>query len=260
MDIADPSSVERAIERYQPWAIINAGGYVRVDDAEKEAERCLRDNTHGAAVLAVACIRHKLQLLTYSTDLVFDGQKRAPYVESDAVSPLNMYGKSKVDAERRVLTAYPDALVIRTSAFFGPWDQYNFVTQALTALSDGMPFLAADDMTVSPTYVPDLVHASLDLLIDKESGIWHLTNTDAVTWYGLARKACELADVDPGRLEARPCAAFGYPAARPAYSALSSERAILLPSLDDALSRYLRLRQEAAEEDRAGQAAHVGNS
>ncbi|MGV3741671.1 MAG: family 1 glycosylhydrolase, partial [Burkholderiaceae bacterium] len=256
MDIADPASVERAIEQYQPWAIINAGGYVRVNDAEKEAERCLRDNTHGAAVLAVACIRHKLQLLTYSSDLVFDGQKQAPYVESDAVSPLNMYGRSKVDAERRVLTAYPEALVIRTSSFFGPWDRHNFVTQALDALAQGNPFAAASDMTVSPTYVPDLVHASLDLLIDKECGIWHLTNTDPLTWYELARKACEMANVDPGLLEARSCAELGYAAARPAYSALSSERAILLPSLDDALSRYLRLRQEAAEKNDAGQAAH----
>ncbi|MDQ9170912.1 family 1 glycosylhydrolase [Oxalobacteraceae bacterium R-40] len=260
MDIADPASVERAIERYQPWAIINAGGYVRVDDAEKEVERCLRDNTHGAAVLAVACIRHKLQLLTYSSDLVFDGQKGTPYVESDPVSPLNMYGKSKAEAEHRVLTAYPEALVIRTSAFFGPWDKHNFVTQALEALAAGLPFSAASDMTVSPTYVPDLVHASLDLLIDKESGIWHLTNTDPVTWYDLARKACEMANVDPAALQAQSCASLGYPAARPAYSALSSERAIFLPSLDDALSRYLRLRQDAAQEDDAGQAAHVGNS
>jgi dTDP-4-dehydrorhamnose reductase len=259
MDIADPSSVERAIEQYQPWAIINAGGYVRVDDAEKETERCLRDNTHGAAVLAVACIRHKLQLLSYSSDLVFDGGKGAPYVESDPVAPLNVYGKSKVDAERRVLTACPDALVIRTSAFFGPWDRHNFVTQALRAMQEGRPFVAADDMTVSPTYVPDLVHASLDLLIDKESGIWHLTNTEPVTWHDLARRACEMANVDAGRLEARSCAKLGYAASRPTYSALGSERAILLPTLDDALSRYLRLRQVAAEEDDAGPAAHVGS-
>jgi dTDP-4-dehydrorhamnose reductase len=231
-----------------------------VDDAENEVERCLRDNTHGAAVLAIACIRHKLQLLTYSSDLVFDGKKGTPYVESDAVSPLNVYGKSKGEAERRVLTAYPDALVIRTSAFFGPWDKHNFVTQALNALADGGSFMAASDMTVSPTYVPDLVHASLDLLIDKESGIWHLTNTGPLTWYDLARRACELANVDTGRLEARSCSALGYPAVRPVYSALSSERAILLPALDDALSRYLRLRQDAAEEDDAGQAAHVGNN
>jgi dTDP-4-dehydrorhamnose reductase len=92
------------------------------------------------------------------------------------VAPLNAYGRSKAEAERRVLDSDPQALVVRTSAFFGPWDEHNFVTQALAALGEGRPFAAAGDMTVSPTYVPDLVNACLDLLIDKECGIWHLTN------------------------------------------------------------------------------------
>ncbi len=251
MDIADPASVERAIERFQPWAIINAGGYVRVDDAEKESERCLRDNTHGAAVLAVACIRHRLQLLTYSSDLVFDGQKESPYVESDSISPLNMYGRSKAEAERRVLTAYPEALVIRTSAFFGPWDQYNFVTQALNALSSGSSFTAAKDMTITPTYVPDLVHACLDLAVDREAGIWHLANQGELTWAELARRAAELAGVDASQLEVKPAEEFGFTAARPAYSSLHSERGALLPPLDDALRRYVELRNADRAERRA---------
>ncbi|GIZ50490.1 family 1 glycosylhydrolase [Noviherbaspirillum aridicola] len=259
MDIADPASVERAIERYQPWAIINTGGYVRVDDAESDAERCFRENAHGPAVLAIACVRHKIQLLTYSSDLVFDGTRREPYLESDAVAPLNVYGKSKAEAERKVLDTYPDALVIRTSAFFGPWDSHNFLTIALRTLAEGSSFVAASDTTVSPTYVPDLVHASLDLLIDREKGIWHLTNAQAVTWAELARKACALAGVDAGRLETASCATMKLAARRPAYSAMASEHGLLLPSLDDALERYLRMRQEASEQDYAGQAASTGS-
>jgi dTDP-4-dehydrorhamnose reductase len=259
MDIADPASVERAIARYQPWAIINAGGYVRVDEAETDVERCFRENTHGPSVLAIACIRHNIQLMTFSSDLVFDGRRQSPYVETDQVSPLNIYGKSKVEAERRVLDTHPDALVIRTSAFFGPWDSHNFLTQALKSLAEGSPFVAASDVTVSPTYVPDLVHACLDLLIDKEKGVWHLTNAQPITWSDLALKASDMAGIDASRLEARSYADFNYSAARPVYSALHSERAILLPTLDDALSRYLCLQQQAVEEDYSGQAAHYGS-
>jgi dTDP-4-dehydrorhamnose reductase len=260
MDIADPASVESAIQRYRPWAIINAGGYVRVDEAETDAARCLRENTLGPSVLAIACVRHGIQFMTYSSDLVFDGRQISPYVESDATMPLNVYGKSKAEAERRVCDVDPNALVIRTSAFFGPWDAHNFVTIALRMLASGEPFVAANDMTVSPTYVPDLVHASLDLLIDKEKGFWHLTNGQALTWADFALQACRLAGVDASRLDARSRASMPYAAPRPAYSALGSERAVLLPSLDDALVRYLRLREEAALEDTAGQAAHYANS
>jgi dTDP-4-dehydrorhamnose reductase len=258
MDIADPSSVERAIRQYRPWAIINAGGYVRVDDAEAEAERCFRENTLGPSVLAIACVRHDIQLMTFSSDLVFDGGQQTPYVETSKVQPLNVYGRSKVEAERRVLDTYSDALVIRTSAFFGPWDKHNFLTQALNALSSELPFVAASDMTVSPTYVPDLVHASLDLLIDREKGIWHLTNAQPVTWAELALKAASLAEVDASRLEAVPASTLQQVAPRPLYSALGTEKAILLPPLDDAISRFLGMQRQAAEEDFAGQAAHVG--
>lgn len=252
MDMADPVSVESAIVRYRPWAIINAAGYVRVDDAECDSERCFRENTHGATVLAIACVRHNIQLLTFSSDLVFDGRRQTPYVESDAVSPLNVYGRSKAEAERRVLDTHPGSLVVRTSAFFGPWDQYNFITLALQALASGAPFVAASDVTVSPTYVPDLVNACLDLLIDKEKGIWHLTNAQPLTWGDFALKACEVAGVDASRLELRPCEQLGYPAPRPTYSALGSERARLLPALDDALARYLQMREQPPAEDAVG--------
>jgi dTDP-4-dehydrorhamnose reductase len=247
MDIADPASVEAAIVRFKPWAIINAGGYVRVDDAEGDIDRCMRENAHGPTVLALAAIRHALRFMTFSSDLVFDGALDRPYVESDKVSPLGVYGRSKADAERRVLDSDPQALVIRTSAFFGPWDEHNFVTQALDALDAGRPFGAAADQIVSPTYVPDLVNTCLDLLIDRECGLWHLTNGAAMSWADLARKACAAAGVDDSRLEARTTAELGLRAARPRNSAMSSERGLLLPSFDDALARYLRDRELVAQ-------------
>ncbi|HJR06523.1 MAG TPA: family 1 glycosylhydrolase [Pyrinomonadaceae bacterium] len=247
MDIADQRSVEAALAEFEPWAVVNTAGYVRVDDAEHEPEKCMRENAEGAAMLAEACARRGAQLLTFSSDLVFDGTKRSPYVESDAVSPLNVYGRSKAEAERRVLAALPSALVVRTSAFFGPWDEHNFITIALRTLAEGRKFVAADDAFVSPTYVPDLVGASLDLLMDGERGLWHLANDGATSWAELARLAARSAGLDANLVEARPTAFMQLAAPRPLYTVLASERAQLLPTLEDALARYLNEREPRFE-------------
>ena len=244
MDITDPVSVDAALTQLNPWAVVNAAGYVRVDDAEREPDACLRVNAQGPAILAASCARQGVPLLTFSSDLVFDGACTTPYVESNAVAPLNVYGRSKVEAEVRVLKAHPCALVIRTSAFFGPWDEYNFVTIALRHLAAGQTFVAAEDGVVSPTYVPDLVNTSLDLLIDGECGLWHLANKSAIAWAELARLAASIAGVDASRVEARPTRELGFTAPRPTYSVLGSERGMLLPSLDDAISRYFDERQQ----------------
>ena len=240
MDIADPDSIARAFDRHKPWAVINAAGYVRVDDAERDAERCFRENTLGPGLLARRCEADGVRLVTFSTDLVFDGTREAPYLEGDPVAPLNVYGRSKAEAEELVLDRNARALVVRTSAFFGPWDRYNYISVLLRELREGRPFRAADDMVVSPTYVPDLVNACLDLLIDEESGIWHVANNGAVTWAELALRAAELARADASRIEACASGELGLTARRPAFSALGTARTPLLPSLDDALGRYIR--------------------
>ncbi|GAB2950823.1 dTDP-4-dehydrorhamnose reductase [Hymenobacter coalescens] len=239
LDIADPVALELALQRYNPWAIVNAAGYVRVDEAENDAALCYRVNTTGPKVLAEACAHHGIQLLTFSSDLVFDGQQLVPYMEDDTKRPLNVYGRSKSLAERDVLTAMPAALVVRTSAFFGPWDEYNFVHYALQAMRGGRVFEAADDLQISPTYVPDLVNTSLDLLIDEEAGIWHVANRGTYTWARLAQLASEAAGLNTALVRPRPAAEFRWPAPRPAFSALSSSRGMVLPTVEDGLVRYL---------------------
>lgn len=239
MDITNAVSVNRVLTELNPWAVVNAAGYVRVDDAEREAHLCRRINADGAAILAAACLEQEIELVTFSSDLVFDGNRAAPYMESDAVAPLNVYGHSKAIAERWVLATYPCSLVIRTGAFFGPWDEYNFLAIALGTLASGRSFVAASDTVVSPTYVPDLVNATLDLLIDGECGLWHLANSGAISWADLARCVANLAGLDANQIESRPTAALGLAAPRPAYSALSSERGVMLPDLDRAISCYL---------------------
>ncbi|NVM77964.1 dTDP-4-dehydrorhamnose reductase [Duganella sp. SG902] len=189
MDIANPAAVEAAICRYRPWAIVNAGGYVPRPGSDYDAERCQRDNVQGPVILAAACARHGIGLLSFSSDQVFDGARDRPYVESDPVTPSGAHGRNKAEAERRVLAMYPAALLVRTSALFGPGDP---------------PGLAAGDLAASPTYLPDLAHACLDLLIDRESGLWHLSNPGG-----------------GGR------------------ATLGSERGQLLPPLEDAIQRFL---------------------
>lgn len=239
-DIADPCLVDEGLDRWRPWAVINAAGFVRVDEAEQLKAQCFRENTVGAICLARACARRDVQLLTFSSDLVFDGRKRVPYVETDRPRPLGTYGVSKLQAERGVLRAFSAALVIRTSAFFGPWDDYNFVTVALCRLAAGESVRAAEDAFVSPTYVPDLVHASLDLLLDGESGRWHLASRGAVSWLELARRAARLAGMEASAIKGCSMQSLGLSARRPYYSVLGSERATIMPELDDALPRYLR--------------------
>lgn len=238
MDIANPASVQAALAKWEPWAVINTAGYVRVDEGENDA-RLWRENVEGPAVLAQACARQGVRLMSFSTDLVFDGGKSQPYVETDPPRPLCAYGRSKHEAEQRVLAAAPQALVIRTAAFFGPWDQHNFVTLALDALRRGERWQAAEDQWVSPTYVPDLVRTSLDMLIDGEQGLWHLANRGAVSWARLAQMAAQAAGLDTALVVARPGASLGQVACRPRYSALDSERGIVMPTLEDGLERYV---------------------
>lgn len=240
MDIANASSVHDAVLRLAPWAVINAAGYVRVDDAERDGHRCRRENTLGAIVLAAVCREHTVRLLTLSSDLVFDGAQATPYVESDRVRPLSVYGASKAEAERGVVAVLDSALIIRTSTLFGTWLPGDALSQALRIMAEGQRFRAAADALLSPTYIPDLVHASLDLLIDGEHGIWHLANRGAVSFAELVRLGASVAGVPHGRLEACVSPVRGRTAPRPAYSVLGSERALLLPTLEEALHHYVQ--------------------
>jgi dTDP-4-dehydrorhamnose reductase len=238
LDITDPFAVEEVFSQLKPWAVVNAAGYVRVDDAEWDSASCYKVNTEAAVTLGVSCAARGIQLATFSSDLVFDGASTRPYVESDPTNPLGVYGASKAECEEQLCTLGHQPLIVRTSAFFGPWDSYNFLTTTLGSLSTGVEVEAADDTLVSPTYVPDLVNAVLDLLIDGERGIWHLANRGETTWADFARRGAHAVGLDPDLVVGSPLAALNTDARRPLYSVLGSERGMLLPSLDDAISRY----------------------
>ena len=239
MDITSAATVETVLAHYRPWAVVNAAGYVRVNQAENEVERCYRENTIGAELLAHACARVGIPYVTFSSDLVFDGSLGRAYVESDLVCPTGIYGSSKAAAERLVARAWPDALIVRTSAFFGPWDRYNFAHAVMEDLGAGRALQVCDSTMVSPTYVPDLVHAALDLLIDGTSGVWHLANQGYVSWHELALRLARAARIDAGGL-------VRVDQADACVTALTSERGLILPPLEEAIERFMRDRQRQA--------------
>jgi dTDP-4-dehydrorhamnose reductase len=246
LDVADPRSVEAALAEHRPWAVVNCAGFVRVDDAERERDACWRENVCAPALLAEACSAHGIALATFSSDLVFgDGEAPRPFVEDDPVAPRNVYGASKAEAEHRVLSRMPEALVVRTGAFFGPWDEWNFLTIALRELGAGRPFTALADVTVSPTYVPELADATLDLLVDGERGVWHLASAGALTWHDFARLGAERAGVDASRLVPLALDEARLPAPRPRWSVLGTARGPLLGALENAICQYVRARAAA---------------
>ncbi|MEP7130854.1 MAG: family 1 glycosylhydrolase [Sphingomicrobium sp.] len=234
LDITDEQSIAAAIARYKPWAVINAAGFVRTWEAAAKFDECLAINATGPELLGRACTAAGIPLVTFSSDLVFDGKLGRPYVEPDEPAPVSAYGRSKAEAEARLLAIDADALIIRTSAFFGPWDRHNFLFETIEKLRRGEEVVASDRTIVSPTYVPDLVHATLDLLLDGEKGIWHLTNQGAISWHELAREAADMARLDRGliRIDADE-------EDETVDTSLTSNRGLLMRPLERALSDFV---------------------
>jgi dTDP-4-dehydrorhamnose reductase len=239
MDITNHQAVHSTLKGVRPWAVINAAGYTRIDRAEREQEECFRSNVAGATLLAEACGDAAIRMISFSSDHVFDGKIERPYVEADVAAPLNVYGMSKLAAEKSIAAVMSEALIIRTNSLFGPWDVSNFVADVLCRLRRGERVRAASDAVSSATYIPDLIHATLDLLVDGEAGIWHLGHDGPATWMTMAMNAAKAAGVCSKTLEPCQFADLPYQAVRPRYSALSSDRGRMLPALENALKRYV---------------------
>ena len=218
--------------------MINAAGWVRVDEAEAEPHGCYLANRDGAIALADQCSALGIPTVNFSSDLVFDGAKSSPYLEEDAVAPLGVYGLSKGGAEARILALDGAHLVIRTAAFFSPEDPHNFAYQAVTRLLAGERFGASAEHVVSPTYVPHLCDAVLDLLIDGATGLWHLAGDTPMSWYDFARRLAECCELDGGLIERVSPEMLGWVAERPLYAALGTSRGRRMPRLDVAIEQF----------------------
>jgi dTDP-4-dehydrorhamnose reductase len=254
MDLTRPETILPAIESFGPDVVVNAAAYTAVDRAESEPELAYAINREGAAATALAAARLGVPIIQFSTDYVFDGAKDGAYVEADRPSPLGVYGRSKLDAERAVAAANPRHLILRTSWLYAPFGS-NFVRTMLRLAAERDRLTVVDDQIGCPTYAPDIADAIVAIARlwsregwgDEHSGVTHLAGPDAVTWCGFARQIVAGAAARGGRrveVEGITTSQYPTPARRPANSRLSSERlasvfGVRLPSLEHSLSACL---------------------
>jgi dTDP-4-dehydrorhamnose reductase len=231
LDVTDAGAVGEALADIRPDAIVNCAAYTAVDAAEEDEETATRVN--GATALADAA--GDAVLVYPSTDYVFDGAKREPYVESDPVAPRSAYGRSKLAGEQATARARRH-VIVRTSWLFGVAGG-NFVETMLRL--DG-PLKVVDDQVGCPTYTGHLAHVLVDLAGGRLTGVVHAASAGQCSWYEFAGEIFRAAGTE---VELQPCTTeeFPRPAPRPAYSVLRSERhgAPRLPDWREGLSAYL---------------------
>jgi dTDP-4-dehydrorhamnose reductase len=182
-------------------------------------------------------------MLYVSTDYVFDGQKPTPYGEDDRPSPLNVYGRSKLQGERYVTELLEAAWIVRTSWLFGPLGK-NFVRTILQRAHRGESLRVVDDQVGAPTYTMDLAEKLEQIVVRGSPGIYHVTNRGYCSWFEFAQEILRRAALSHVRVFAIPTSASDRPAPRPrnsrlAHTRLESEGLGLLPAWQDALTRYL---------------------
>jgi dTDP-4-dehydrorhamnose reductase len=240
-DIRDPKQILNVLERTQPDWIVLAAAYTDVDGCEQNREHAFDVNCRGALNVAQAAKRYSSRLLFLSTDYVFDGAKNSPYETNDPRVPLNVYGRSKAEAEVQISQVVPECCILRTSWLFGV-DGKCFPDTILKLATSRPAIDVVDDQRGSPTYTTDLARAIIRLCRADTKGIVHATNHGNCSWFEFARDIVATAGlttvVHPTTSEH-----FVRPAQRPTYSVLSSKslekHGIEVPSWQDALRRYL---------------------
>ena len=241
-DSEQKAQVAGVLNSAKPWGVVYASGYAREAGSARATTCGTRGNGKGAVQFSDECHRRGIPFLCFTPDFVFDGKAATPYHEASPPSPPDKFAQSIVRAERTILTRNPDALVIRTGSLFGPWDAHDFLTTYLNRLRSGREVQVQDHATISVTYIPDMVNASLDLLVDNAEGIWHLVNRGETCQEGILRSTAEAAQLDSHRVIPHPCRYSGLRSKDVAhgYRVLGSIRGGLLPPLEEAAGRYLR--------------------
>jgi dTDP-4-dehydrorhamnose reductase len=253
VDITDSAAVENALANYDAEVVFNAAAYNQVDVAEKEPQAAYLVNALAVRNLALACRQVDAQLVHFSTDYVFDGAARHPYVEEDPTHPLGAYAVSKLAGELYAQAYLDRALVVRTSGVYGPGGlstaRGNFVELMLRLAASPNPIRVVDDHVASPTYAPFLAARTVDLVERKISGLFHIGGGAPISWFQFARLIFEAAGLDPVVLATNE-REYRTAARRPKYSALSNakmERSGLapMPALREVLGSYFTARTAA---------------
>jgi len=232
-DLADPAAIDRSIASLEVDALINAAAYTAVDRAEADADAAFEINARGAERVALVCASRDIPLIHISTDYVFDGSKSEPYVETDAMRPVSVYGRSKCDGEQRIAAAWSKHIILRTSWVHSPFGS-NFVKTMLRLATARAEIPVVNDQLGGPTYAPHLAKAILDIAAQIAAapqcaayGTYHCTNLGEASWYDVAMATFEESRALGGPFAAvRPIPSSEYPvaASRPRNSRLSTTK------------------------------------
>jgi dTDP-4-dehydrorhamnose reductase len=245
VDIRDVTKVREIIEKQKPEWIVLGAAYTDVDGCENNRELAFSVNRDGAVNVAQAANQAGAQLLFLSSDYVFDGTKTSPYEIDDARNPQSIYGRSKAEAEVRLLEVLPQCCIVRTAWMFGMGGKC--FPDTILKLAASRPALdVVNDQRGCPTYSVDLAQAIIQLCRKGATGIVHVTNAGDCSWFEFAREIVRSAGL---ATEVRPVSTeqMARPAPRPAYSVLSATSlrgyGIAMPTWQDALRRYLAERR-----------------
>ena len=236
------SSCEEQVASAQPDLVIHAAAYTDVDGAEHQPDLAMAVNVQGTEWVSRGTTRAKARLIYISTDYVFDGLKRSPYLENDLANPLNLYGKSKLEGEHRASAHCSNALVVRTSWLYGAHGK-NFVKTMMRLTMEQPELRVVADQRGCPTYAADLAQSLANMLTLDIRGIVHAAGTGDCTWYEFA-SAIVSAMGRQTPIHPITTAEAGRRAARPSYSVLANcvlkQSGITLPHWRDSLVQFVK--------------------
>src|SRR5579863_2080127 len=240
-DIREVNCVEQIVRETRPDWIVLAAAYTDVDRCESNQELAFAVNRDGAVNVATAAKNAGARLIFLSSDYVFDGKKATPYEVGDARNPQSVYGRTKAEAEVRLLELMPDCCIVRTSWLFGTGGKC--FPDTILRLAESRPALdVVNDQRGCPTYAVDLARAIIQLCRKNAIGIVHATNAGDCTWFDFAEEIIRSAGLDTA-VRSISTERMARPAPRPAYSVLSAVRleslGIEMPPWHDALRRYM---------------------
>jgi dTDP-4-dehydrorhamnose reductase len=229
IDLLDPASLARLVRDTAPDAVVNAAAYTAVDKAETDRDIAQRINADAVGELGAMLVERGTPIIHYSTDFVFSGNLDRPYREDDAPGPLNVYGETKLAGEQALLSSGAPALIFRTSWVYGIRGA-NFLLTMLRLLKERDELRIVDDQIGSPTWSRMLASATAlvlyrilrgELDLEKLGGLYHLTGSGQVSWYGFASAILENAGLDANLIPI-PSSEYPAPARRPLYSVLDN--------------------------------------
>lgn len=255
LDVTDARACDDLIADIRPDMVINCAAYTDVDGAETDEEKAMDVNKTGAAFVAMAAARVDAAVMYISTDYVFDGRLRRPYVEADEPAPLNVYGQSKWAGEVAVATANSRHMIVRTSSLFGLGGR-NFI-ETMLRLADEQPEVAVvSDQVSAPTSTLHLAKAVAELADSDRWGVHHVAAAGECSWFEFAQEIFDQAGLDT-RVMAVRSSEYGRPAKRPAYSVLrsASPQTPKLPHWREGLATYLDARERRISFDRQARQA-----